>query len=130
MPARLPRRSRPDRSGSGRARPLEIEGRGRSPDALRLTGNRNRLTSFTRHGVCLSRGQPCKTGDVRDDSGHHFGEDASGLFPQIVVHIARRFQAQSFSGDYNGLFDRNGADQFLDLRDVVRRHAQLTQPEA
>ena len=73
---------------------------------------------------------PPKDRGVREGSAHHFGENTSGPFPQIVVHITRRFQAHGFLGHRDRLLEGHGADDLLDLRDVVRRHAQLAQPQA
>src|SRR5262249_46325926 len=53
------------------------------------------------------------------------GEEASGLFPQVTVHITRRLQAHGLLGYSLGVSDRHGPDGLLDLRDAVGRDAEL-----
>src|SRR5438876_3800900 len=52
-------------------------------------------------------------------SAHNLREDAPSLFPQIVIHVARRLHQQDFLGDLDRLGDGDGANNLLDLRNIV-----------
>lgn len=61
---------------------------------------------------------------------YHFGEDPAGFLPQKIIHVTCRFQAQGFSGDGFGFIQGDGPDDLLNLRNIVRRHAQLAEAHA
>ena len=63
-------------------------------------------------------------------SGYHLREDPAGLFPQVMIHVARRVQTLGLRRDLLGFFYGDRPDDLFDLRDVLRGHAHLAQPHS
>src|SRR5437016_2701965 len=73
---------------------------------------------------CLGRGH--RVTGLRFGSTHRFREDPTGLLPEVIVHVTRRFEAHGLLGYLDGFVQGDRADDLLHLGNAVRRDAQLS----